>query len=649
MHDRSCGSSVPGVGAVVLAMLTWFATDAARAQEAETTPPSALAASGPVPAEVLARLSVVERATVRVIALTSVAAVRVAGEMIAVPEVSYGSGVVVSSDGVILTARHVVEKGLLVAVWRPGESVPSAAVVAHQAEEDYALLVVPGDFPDLLPLPNADAAPEAATRTRVFAFGYPEDLFETLPAASEGIVSRQSVTGLYQVTAAVNPGNSGGPLVDAEDRLLGVVVLRHLDAEGMGYALPIGVVAAAYPGIRDSGVIDSARAQVAAPDWAGHAELASLNARWAVADAGEGPGGWLETIVEACGAAVSVETAAVAARLEELVPHDPTGAAALLFAAYQWNVAICDAHQVGLGSTDLLAAQPVRAWIAGQHPTLRRIFSAIRAVRQAGAANPVLLERSSFAEALLAYEGTLARQVQSFGSVYPPPVEGSTVAVGPVGTEGSPENAAGNADPRGPAPVGMTSLAFRSSDAGVRVVGVPTGSSAVAAGSPAAPMLASQQVGCIAPCELLVPDGTYSFWVEDEPFTVHAAGGEQEWDVDGSSSAASIWGQTLTYGGLGMLAFGAIYMGVMDSDSESDWERDGFYIGAGLVGAGGLALLIGIPLWATAGASAVRLSTTPASASLDGPWRGLALVPGSVGRDPDTGRPAWGVRLALTF
>lgn len=596
----------------------------------------------------------------RVIALNSVAAVQVGSEMIAVPLVSHGTGVVIDPTGVILTARHVVERNLLLAVWKPGSSEPLVATVAHQAEEDYALLVVPGESPDFLPLPAADAAPAASTRMRVFAFGYPEDLFEEFPAATEGIISRQSVTGLYQISAAVNPGNSGGPLVDEHDRLLGVVILRRRDAEGMGYALPIETVAAAYPAIRDSGVLEEARQRVTSADWTVQAELAAMNARWAVADSGDGTGGWIQTIGEACGVAAGAGTAATTERLEALVPQDPTGVAALFLAAYHWNVAICDAHQVGLGSTDLVAVQPVRAWIAGGHPTLHRIFAALQVLRRTQELHPEMVKNSSFAQALFRFESTLAGQVRALGSVYPPVSEGGANAIaGEIGTS----TAVAAPPPAEPDP-GSTDLVFRTADRNLVVSGVPIDPPEPLQGATGGPVTAqSRPFGCQAPCTLRVPNRSYTMTVEDLSFRVDANGGRQEWTLEASSETAEFWGMVLTYGGLSLVGVGLILMLPAFLASESD-SNDLYYISGGVpMGLGALALLVGIPVWVSSGPSAVLRSRTPAAPApppnpatptetpppADAPTQPLALLPGLVGADPDTGRPTWGMLLSLTL
>jgi S1-C subfamily serine protease len=406
-----------------------------RAQESappatEVAPPSALSpseSSSPVeptapavvpPAEGgrLALLSSAERATVRVIAFESVAAAVVGREMVAVPVVGHGSGVVVAEDGIVLTARHVVAESLLTSVWSPDRDEPLAATVVYGGEGDYAFLVVGAHFDHVVPMPDPESVSAVSSRTRVFVLGYPEDLFEMFPAVTEGIISRFSVSGNYQISAPVNPGNSGGPMLDEEDRLLGVVVQRHNDAEGMGYVLPIDRPAADYPRLRESGVFEAAQRSAAEAARGAPAELAVLNARWAVSDAADLAGieaghgaGWLRSISEACSTVVSAETVAAMERLDTLAADDPSGAAAVLHAAFLWNQTVCDLHRVGADSSALLSGAAVARWHTGDapNPALDRVWRAIDLLHGARRVNADFVSRCSFADALFQYESAV--------------------------------------------------------------------------------------------------------------------------------------------------------------------------------------------------------------------------------------------------
>jgi len=147
-----------------------------------------------------------------------------------------GAGVFISPDGVLLTAEHVVS-GLdeVVVKLRDGRSLPGR-VVRRNSARDVALVRVRNAPASCVPV--SSSWPEIGTE--VFAIGAPvEEQFAF--SVTRGIVSgTPEVDGrmMIQTDASVNPGNSGGPLVDAKGRLVGVVTMKVVKdrAEGMGLA-----------------------------------------------------------------------------------------------------------------------------------------------------------------------------------------------------------------------------------------------------------------------------------------------------------------------------------------------------------------------------------------------------------------------------
>lgn len=159
-----------------------------------------------------------------------------------------GSGFRLAGTRVFVTARHVVAavRGAPVVVWETWRS--AARVLREDAELDLALLEVPeGD----LPMPGlslwAGAAP--APGEWVLVLGRP---FGGLPTATVGIVSAapgavQEPTALrtrLQLNAAVNPGNSGGPVLNLAGQVLGVVSATIPGGFGIGFAVPAAAVEA---------------------------------------------------------------------------------------------------------------------------------------------------------------------------------------------------------------------------------------------------------------------------------------------------------------------------------------------------------------------------------------------------------------------
>jgi putative serine protease PepD len=140
-----------------------------------------------------------------------------------------GTGVIVSSDGEILTNAHVVDGATAIRVRLAGETEPTdARLVASDTGNDLALLSI-----DAAGLPPVSFAPtaEVGLGDEVVAIGFALDL-DGEPSVTLGIVSaldRTIITedggaldGLIQTDAAISSGNSGGPLVDARGRIVGI-------------------------------------------------------------------------------------------------------------------------------------------------------------------------------------------------------------------------------------------------------------------------------------------------------------------------------------------------------------------------------------------------------------------------------------------
>lgn len=164
-----------------------------------------------------------------------------------------GSGFVTSADGWVVTNAHVVqgERNISVTFFEGTEQgfekkvVDEVELVAVNPYWDVALLRLPGEARgrvDLRPVPFG-SMDELTAGDAVFAIGSPLGLERSV---SEGIVSttnRENDGMLYvQTTAAVNPGNSGGPLLDDRGRVVGVTTWGYLGAEGLNFAIPVSTV-----------------------------------------------------------------------------------------------------------------------------------------------------------------------------------------------------------------------------------------------------------------------------------------------------------------------------------------------------------------------------------------------------------------------
>ena len=155
---------------------------------------------------------------------------------------SLGSGVIVSSDGYILTNDHVVAGAdSIVVALRDGREV-AAKVIGTDPDTDLAVLKVQLDKLPVLPFKTS----ESAVGDVVLAIGNPFGVGQTV---TQGIISAIGRSGLgintyedfIQTDAAINPGNSGGALIDVSGNLIGVnsaIYSRSGGSMGIGFAIP---------------------------------------------------------------------------------------------------------------------------------------------------------------------------------------------------------------------------------------------------------------------------------------------------------------------------------------------------------------------------------------------------------------------------
>lgn len=162
------------------------------------------------------------------------------------PEQSLGSGVIVSADGYILTASHVVEGAdkVRVALSENGQE-HEAKVVGVDPPTDIAVLKLEMDRE--LPAITLGDSEKLEVGDFVFALGNPFGVGQTVTMGIISGVGRGGfgITGyenFIQTDAAINPGNSGGALVDAMGRLIGIntaILSRSGGFQGVGFAVPI--------------------------------------------------------------------------------------------------------------------------------------------------------------------------------------------------------------------------------------------------------------------------------------------------------------------------------------------------------------------------------------------------------------------------
>lgn len=172
-----------------------------------------------------------------------------------------GTGFVVGSDGLMVTNRHVVDDADTVTVHMQdldGEVFEYAGeVLGRGILADLAVVQLPGSRTyDTLELADSD---DVSGGDEVTAWGYPAgSISGTYPTITRGIISSKGVYGdvdFLQTDAALNPGNSGGPLVDRYGRVVGVNTLKnvHEALENQGFAIAGNEVRARLNALIDGG------------------------------------------------------------------------------------------------------------------------------------------------------------------------------------------------------------------------------------------------------------------------------------------------------------------------------------------------------------------------------------------------------------
>lgn len=171
-----------------------------------------------------------------------------------------GSGVVISSDGYIITNNHVVDNSTKLQVTLPDGGKVSAKIIGKDPKSDLALIKV--DAQNLNPVRFGDYS-AIQVGEWVLAIGSPfgEALQQTVTAGIISAKGRSNVgiadyENFLQTDAAINPGNSGGALVDLDGNLIGIntaIYSSNGSNAGVGFAIPINIVQNVVTQLKTSG------------------------------------------------------------------------------------------------------------------------------------------------------------------------------------------------------------------------------------------------------------------------------------------------------------------------------------------------------------------------------------------------------------
>ena len=181
-------------------------------------------------------------------------------------QIGFGSGVIISKDGYIITNNHVVENGTEVSVTLNDNREYVAKIVGSDPQTDIALLKIEGEDFHYLTFGSSDALQVGEW---VLAVGNPFNLTSTVTAGIVSAKNRGNIVGsgdlgiqsFIQVDAAVNRGNSGGALVNTRGELVGIntaIFSQSGDFNGLAFAVPISIAGKIAADIKQYGAVQRA-------------------------------------------------------------------------------------------------------------------------------------------------------------------------------------------------------------------------------------------------------------------------------------------------------------------------------------------------------------------------------------------------------
>jgi Do/DeqQ family serine protease len=191
------------------------------------------------------------------------------------PRIGFGSGVIISTDGYIVTNNHVIDGADEIEVTTNSDKTHKAKLIGRDEATDVALLKIDGkDFP-VIPFGDSDAL---RVGEWVLAVGNPFNLNSTVTAGivsakgrgdiaphygggRPGQATQRKIESYIQTDAAVNPGNSGGALVNTRGELVGINTAIYSETGnyvGYSFAIPISIVKKVVTDIRQYGAVQRA-------------------------------------------------------------------------------------------------------------------------------------------------------------------------------------------------------------------------------------------------------------------------------------------------------------------------------------------------------------------------------------------------------
>lgn len=183
---------------------------------------------------------------------------------------SAGTGIILNSDGVIMTNRHVVDTGTtsITITLSDGTELP-AEVVGRDTLNDIAFIKVTDKKDKTLTPAKLGDSSKVRVGDKVVAIGNARGQFQNtvtsgiisgigreIEAGDETGSSTETLTNLLQTDAAINSGNSGGPLVNLSGEVIGLNVARGSDSDNLGFAIPINDTKSLVTSVLQKGKIE---------------------------------------------------------------------------------------------------------------------------------------------------------------------------------------------------------------------------------------------------------------------------------------------------------------------------------------------------------------------------------------------------------
>ncbi len=190
-----------------------------------------------------------------------------------------GTGMILTSDGLILTNNHVIAGGGTITVFTSDGKQYKGTVVAANTTQDYAFVRI--NATGLKPVKLGDSSAvevgqsviaignalgqfnNTVTHGIISGEGRPVTASDDGGSSSDGSTSDSTSTAenlqdLFQTDAAINPGNSGGPLVNLDGQVIGMNTAVAGNAQNIGFAIPINEIKSAIASVESKGAIDQA-------------------------------------------------------------------------------------------------------------------------------------------------------------------------------------------------------------------------------------------------------------------------------------------------------------------------------------------------------------------------------------------------------